>query len=90
MRKNNRAARVARTLEEFFDVLSLPNNNVKFPNLRIFTSTAKVKVLFQHVLSTIKDSRKRHKSQNSHHFPNVYFQVTFSWPLPSLLLTVFT
>ena len=30
--------------------------------------------------------RGRSKSQNSHHFPNVYFEVTFSLPLPSLLL----
>ena len=35
MTKNNRAARVERTLEQFFDVRGLPNDNVKFPNLRV-------------------------------------------------------
>ena len=33
MRKNNRAARAARTLEQFF-VIRLPIDDVKFPNLR--------------------------------------------------------
>jgi len=32
--------------------------------------------------------RKKQSSQNSHHFPNVYFQVTFSLPLAMLLLTL--
>ena len=80
---------------------SLPNDNVKFPNSRfqrqrelttvnlsfsIFTSTVLLPVHLQRALSTIKNARKKQKSQNSQHFPNIHFQVTFSLPLPSLLL----
>ena len=36
--------------------------------------------------SLIKNARKKQLSQNSHHFPNLYFQMTFSLPLPSLML----
>ena len=34
----------------------------------------------------MRDVRKKPESKNSHHFPNVYFQMTFSLPLASLLL----
>ena len=43
-------------------------------------------VVWLRALWTIKDVRKRQLSQNIHHFPNVYFQVTFSLLLSSLLL----
>ena len=45
-------------------------------------------VHLQRALSTIKDARKKQLSQNGHHFPNVYLQVSFSFPLPSWLLKV--
>ena len=99
MRKNNRAARAARTLVQVFHVvcqmttwnfqISGSNDNVNTTvnlSFSIFTSTALLPVHLQRALSTIKDARKKQESQNSHHFPNVYFRVTFSLPLPSLLL----
>ena len=67
MRKNIRAARAARTLSQFFDVV-LPNDNVKFRNLRFYrqrehstvnlsfsvlTSTALLPVHLRRALSTI-------------------------------------
>ena len=52
----------------------------------ISTSTALLPVHLQRALSTIKDTRKKQESQNRHHFPNDYFQMTFSLPLPMLLL----
>ena len=48
------------------------------------------------VNNKFKDVWNMHLFQNSHRFPNGYFQVTFSLPLPSLLpylrylLTIFT
>ena len=52
----------------------------------IFTSTSLLPVHLQRALSTIKGARNKQQSQNSRHFPNVYFQVTFFLPLLSLLL----
>ena len=49
-------------------------------------STALLPVHLQCAQSTIKDASERQYSQNSHHFPNVHFQVTFSVPLQSWLL----
>ena len=50
----------------------------------LLTSMALLPVHLQRALSTVKKTRKKQSSQNSHHFPNVYFQVTFSLPLQSL------
>ena len=70
---------------------SLPNDNVKFANVRFqrqrehrtvnlsfskFTSTALLPVHLQRALSTIKDAGKEEAI-----IPNVYFQLTFSLPL---------
>ena len=41
--------------------------------------------ILQRALSTIKDVRNMLLFQNSHRFPNGYFKVTFSFPLPWLL-----
>ena len=73
MRKNNRAARAARTLVQFLDVVC-QMTRWKFPNLRFsrqrehqtvnlsfttFTSTALLPVHLQRALSTIKNARKK-------------------------------
>ena len=50
-----------------------------------FTSTELFSVHLQRVLSTTKETRKKQLSQNSHYFPSVYFQVTFSLPMPPQL-----
>ena len=50
----------------------------------LLTSMAILPVHLQRALSTVEKTRKKPLSQNSHHFPNVYFRVTFSLPLQSL------
>ena len=52
----------------------------------VVTSTAFLPVHLQRALSTVRDARKKQCSQNSHHFPNVSFQATFSLPLHSFKL----
>ena len=71
-----------------FNVLTTTwtHNSKSFIPGSIFTSTALLPVHLQRALLAIKDARKKQYWQNSQHFPNVSFQVMFSFPLPSLLL----
>ena len=65
-------------------------HNSKSAILSIYISTALLPVNLQRALSTIKDARKEHKSQNSHHFPNVYFQVMFFLTIAVLSSLIWT
>ena len=87
--KNARAKRTKNTVFHCqickFVGFLLPSSSWLLKLSIISTSTALLPVHLQRALSTIKDTRQKQESQNSHHFPN-YFQVTFSLPLPLLLL----
>ena len=56
-------------------------HNSKSFILSIYFNGLLLPVHLQRALATIKDARKK---QNSHHFPNIYFQVTLSLLLQSL------
>ena len=80
MRKNNRAARAARTLVEFSDV-GCANDIVKFPNVNlsflVLNCTAFLLVHNERDWSTKSNANRKQQSQNGHNFANVYFRVMF-------------